>query len=36
MWFEAHLRVSASIKKEGCLLRGQVDVIIVGELRQGE
>jgi len=36
MQFEAHLRVSAGIEKEGCLLRGRVDVIIVGELRQGE
>jgi len=36
MWFEAHLRVSAGIKEEGCLLRGRVDVVIVGELCQGE
>jgi len=36
MRFEAHPRVSAGIKEEGCLLRGRVDVIIVGELRQGE
>jgi len=36
MRFEAHPRVSASIKEEGCLLRGRVDVIIVEELRQGE
>jgi len=36
MQFEAHLRVLASIKEEGCLLRGRVDVVIVGELHQGE
>ena len=36
MQFEAHPRVSAGIEEEGCLLHGQVDVIIVGELRQGE
>jgi len=36
MRFKAHLRVSAGIEEEGCLLCGQVDVIIVGELRQGE
>ena len=36
MQFEAHLRVSAGIEEEGCLLHGQVDVIIVGELHQGE
>jgi len=36
MRFEAHPRVSASIEEEGCLLPGRVDVIIVGELHQGE
>jgi len=36
MQFEAHLRVLASIREEGCLLHGRVDVVIVGELRQGE
>jgi len=36
MRFEAHSRVSASIEEEGCLLCGRVDVVIVGELRQGE
>jgi len=37
MWFKAHPKVSAGIEpEEGCLLRGRVDVIIVGELRQGE
>jgi len=36
MWFKAHPRVSASIKEEGCLLCGQVDVVIVGELHHGE
>ena len=36
MRFKAHPRVSAGIKEEGCLLRGRVDVVIVGELRQGE
>jgi len=36
MRFEAHTRVLASIEEEGCLLCGRVDVIIVGELRQGE
>ena len=36
MRLEAHLRVSAGIKEEGCLLHGRVDVIIVGELCQGE
>jgi len=36
MRFEAHLRVSAGIEEEGCLLRGRVDVVIVGELCQGE
>jgi len=36
MRFEAHPRVLAGIEEEGCLLRGRVDVIIVGELRQGE
>jgi len=36
MWFEAHLRVLAGIEDEGCLPHGRVDVIIVGELRQGE
>ena len=37
MPFEAHSRVLASIEEEeGCLLCGRVDVVIVGELRQGE
>jgi len=36
MRFEAHPRVSAGIEEEGCLLRGGVDVVVVGELRQGE
>ena len=36
MWFEAHLRVLAGIEEEGRLLRGGVDVVVVGELRQGE
>jgi len=36
MRFEAHPRVSAGIEEEGCLLCGQVDVVIVEELRQGE
>jgi len=36
MWFEAHLGVSADIEEEGCLLRGGVDMVVVGELRQGE
>jgi len=36
MRFKAHPRVLASIEEEGCLLHGRVDVIIVGELRQGE
>jgi len=36
MQFKAHPRVSASIEEEGCLLCGRVDVVIVGELHQGE
>jgi len=36
MQFKAHARVLAGIEEEGCLLRGRVDVVIVGELRQGE
>jgi len=36
MRFKAHLRVSAGVKKEGCLLCGRVDVVIVGELCQRE
>ena len=36
MWFEAHPRESAGVEEEGCLLRGRVDVVIVGELCQGE
>ena len=36
MWFEAHPRVSAGIEEEGGLLRGGVDVVVVGELRQRE
>jgi len=36
MRFKAHPRVSAGIKEEGCLLCGRVDVVVVGELRQGE
>jgi len=34
--FEAHPRVSAGIEEEGRLLRGGVDVVVVGKLRQGE
>jgi len=36
MRFEAHPRVPAGIKKEGCLLCRGVDVVVVGKLRQGE
>jgi len=36
MWFEAHPRVLAGIEEEGRLLRGGVDVVVVGELHQGE
>jgi len=36
MQFKAHPRVSAGIEEEGGLLCGRVDVIIVGEFRQGE
>ena len=36
MQFKAHPAVSAGIEQEGCLLHGQVDVVIVGELCQGE
>jgi len=36
MWFEAHPQVPAGIEEEGCLLRGGVDVVVVGKLRQGE
>jgi len=36
MRFEAHPGVSAGIEEEGCLLCGRVDVVIVGELCQGE
>jgi len=36
MRFKAHPRVSAGIEEEGCLLCGRVDVVIVGELCQGE
>jgi len=36
MQFEAHLGVLAGIEEEGCLLCGQVDVVVVGELCQGE
>jgi len=36
MQFEAHPGVSAGVKEERHLLRGRVDVVIVGELRQGE
>jgi len=36
MWFEAHPQVLAGIEEEGCLLRGGVDVVVVGKLRQGE
>ena len=36
MRFKAHLWVSAGIEEEGHLLRGGVDVVVVGELRQGE
>jgi len=35
MRFEAHPRVLAGIEVEGCLLRGRVDVVVVGELRRG-
>ena len=34
MWFEAHPRVSAGVKQERGLLRGQVDMVVVGELRE--
>jgi len=36
MQFEAHPGVSAGVEEERHLLCGRVDVVIVGELRQGE
>ena len=36
MRFEAHPRVPAGIEEKGRLLRGGVDVVVVGKLRQGE
>jgi len=36
MRFKAHPRVSAGIEEEGCLLRGGMDVDVVGKLRQRE
>jgi len=36
MRFEVHPWVPAGIEEEGCLLRGGVDVVVVGKLRQGE
>ena len=36
MWFEAHPRVLAGIEEEGGLLRGGVDMVVVGELCQRE
>ena len=32
MWFEAHPRVSAGIEQERGLLRGRMDMVVVGEL----
>jgi hypothetical protein len=34
--FETHPRVTSGVDHERSLLRGRVDVIIVGELRKGE
>jgi len=36
MQFEAHPGMSAGIEKEGCLLHGGADMVVVGELCQGE
>jgi len=36
MQFKAHLGVSAGIEEEECLLHGGVDMVVVGQLRQGE
>jgi len=36
MWLKAHLGVSAGIEKKGCLLHGGVDMVVVGNLCQGE
>ena len=36
MWFEAHPRVSASVKEEWCLLHGGVDMVVVCELGEWE
>jgi hypothetical protein len=36
MRFEAHPRVSAGVEQERSLLRGRVDVVVVGELRERE
>ena len=36
MQFKAHPQVSASIKKEGCLLRGGMNVVVIGEFRKGK
>ena len=34
MWFEAHLGVSTRVEEKGGLLRGGVDVVVVGKLRK--
>src|SRR6266540_3220144 len=34
--FKAHLRVLASIKEEGCLLRGGMNVVVIGEFHKGK
>jgi len=36
VWFEAHPRVTASVKEEGCLLCGGVDMVVVRELCKWE
>ena len=36
VWFEAHPRVTASVKEEGCLLHGGVDIVVVHELCEWE
>ena len=36
MWFEAHPRVSAGIEQERGLLRGRVDMVVIGELCERE
>jgi len=36
VWFEAHPRVTASVKEEGCLLHGGVDMVVVCELCEWE